>query len=61
MTAEPLAGSSLVKLTLQRKHACLLMHKLIKLGYDASRLFPGFAGAALCVRESDWARIGSLF
>jgi hypothetical protein len=48
-----------VKLTLQRSHGQMLLHKLIKLGYDGSRLFPGYEGAALCVREFDWARIGS--
>lgn len=47
------------KLILQRRHGQMLLHKLIKLGYDASRLFPGYGGAALSVRELDWARIPS--
>ena len=55
-----LAGpdANVTKLTLPKREAPSLFHKLIKLGYDASRLFPTFEGAARAVKEHGSARIG---
>ena len=50
--------TNVTKLILPNGEAPSLLHKLIKLGYDASRLFPTFDGAARAVREHGWARIG---
>jgi hypothetical protein len=36
----------------------MLLHKLIKLGYDSGRLFPTFEGAVRAVKESMAARVG---
>jgi hypothetical protein len=38
--------------------ATMLLHKVIKLGYDRCRLFPTFEGAARAVKERTEARIG---
>jgi hypothetical protein len=48
-----------IKLLLEMERPSFLLHKLIKLGYDGSRLFPGFGGAARAIKEHSWAHIGS--
>ena len=50
----------LTKLLLDTRYPLLVMHKLIKLGYDGSRLFPGFRGSAEAVREHVWAGVPTL-
>ena len=50
-------GNSVVKLILRRNEARTLLQKLIMLGYDSSRLFPTFDGAARAVKEHGWAEI----
>jgi hypothetical protein len=52
------SGCRLTKLMLDRGEAAMLLHKLIKLGYDAGRLFPTYEGAARAVKESMDAKIG---
>lgn len=42
---------SVVRLDLDRSCAKLLLHKLIKLGYDSSRFFPTFEGVVRCLEE----------
>jgi hypothetical protein len=48
------------KLLLETGHPWLLLHRLIKLGYDGSRLFPGFEGSVKAVKEYAWGRVGPL-
>jgi hypothetical protein len=49
--------TTVTKLVLRRSEARLLLQKLIRLGYDSSRLFPTFDGAARAVKEHGWAEI----
>jgi hypothetical protein len=49
--------TSVTKLILRRSEVKVLLQKLIRLGYDSSRLFPTFDGAARAVREHGWAEI----
>jgi FRG domain len=58
--SQPGLQCRVTKLVLDTKYPFLLLHKLIKLGYDGSRLFPGFEGSATASREYGWARIGPL-
>jgi FRG domain len=46
------------KVLLRITEAEMLLHKLIKLGYDGARLFPTFEGAVRATKESMIARIG---
>jgi hypothetical protein len=46
------------KILLNTQEAKILLHKVIKLGYDRGRLFPTFEGAARAVKESTEAGIG---
>jgi hypothetical protein len=48
------------KLLLETTRPWLLLHRLIKLGYDGSRLFPGFEGSVRAVKEYAWARVGPM-
>jgi hypothetical protein len=52
------SGCKVTKILLDARQAYLLLHKLIKLGYDSGRLFPTFEGAARAVKERAWAKIG---
>jgi len=51
-------GCSVKKILLNTNEATMLLHKVIKLGYDSGRLFPTFEGAVRAVKESMSARIG---
>jgi hypothetical protein len=48
------------KLLLETRLPWLLLHRLIKLGYDSSSLFPGFEGSVRAIKEYAWARVGSM-
>ncbi|MBV9762094.1 MAG: FRG domain-containing protein [Acidobacteriaceae bacterium] len=49
---------SLAQVRLKRSFAPMLLHQIIKLGYDSSRLFPTFDGVVRCLHEYEWARMG---
>jgi hypothetical protein len=49
--------TSVMKLMLPKKAAKDILRAPIALGYDSSRLFPTFDGAARAVREHGWAEI----
>ena len=51
-------GCSVKKILLNTNEATMLLHKVIKLGYDSGRLFPTFERAVRAVKESMSARIG---
>jgi hypothetical protein len=50
--------NSITKLIVEVQYPSFLLNKIIKLGYDGSRLFPGFEGAAQAVREHAWSGSG---
>jgi hypothetical protein len=49
---------NVVKLRMKRDLSYLLLHKLIKLGFENATLFPTYEGAVHSVFDYDWARIG---
>jgi hypothetical protein len=55
---DPKANCTLTKVVLKEPEAKMLLHRLIKLGFDGARLFPTYEGAARATEEHTWARIG---
>lgn len=51
------SDTRVTKLLLRKSKAKRLLQQLIRLGYDSSRLFPTFDGAARAVKEHGWAEI----
>ena len=58
MLTVPNSKCLVIKVLLKASEAPMLLHKLIRLGYDSARLFPTYEGAVRSVREYAWARIG---
>ncbi len=50
-------GCSLTKVLVKQEEAKMVLHRLIKLGFDGARLFPTYEGAARATAEHTWARI----
>jgi hypothetical protein len=57
LLSRPGSGCSLTKVLLKQEEAKMLLHRLIKLGFDGARLFPTYEGAARATAEHTWARI----
>jgi hypothetical protein len=55
------SGCLVTKLLIAQTKAPMLLHKIVKLGYDSARLFPNYEGAVRAVVDHTWARIGHRF